>query len=246
MDRWNNIYIGTSGWSYPHWRGPFYPEDQKRKDFLSYYTQHFRTVEINNSFYKLPSPQTLRQWKKIAPSGFVFTFKASRYITHMKKLKDPEDTLPPLFESAGALGDKLGPILFQFPPRWRLNMDRFLFFLDSLPPGYRYAFEFRDPSWQVPAVYEALLMVEAAFCIFELSGFLTPKEVTAEFVYIRLHGPDGAYQGEYDASTLAGWAGAMTHWADEGRDVFCFFDNDESGYAAKNALRLHNMLNKDA
>ncbi len=244
MIRSNNIYIGTSGWSYSHWVGPFYPAQEKPKDFFSYYSKQFKAVEINNSFYRLPPAETLNHWKNTAPSGFVFAFKGSRYITHMKKLKDPENTLPPLFESAGALGDKLGPIFFQFPPRWRLNLDRFLHFLDILPPDYRYAFEFRDPTWVVPSVYEALREIGAAFCIFELSGYLTPKEITADFVYIRLHGPDGAYKGEYDTSTLAGWAGAISHWAKEGRDVFCFFDNDECGYAARNALRLDKMLNK--
>lgn len=245
MIEWNNIYIGTSGWAYPHWQGPFYPAGRKKKDFLAYYVDHFRTVEINNSFYKLPSAETLSRWKETAPSGFIFALKASRYITHMKKLKDPGDTLPRLLEAAKALGDKLGPILFQFPPRWHLNMDRFMDFLDALPTDFRYAFEFRDPDWQVPSVYEALREMGAAFCIFELSGFLTPKEITADFVYIRLHGPDGAYRGEYDTSTLAGWAGAMTHWAGEGREVFCFFDNDEAGYAVQNALRLRKMLNKE-
>ena len=235
------IHIGTSGWHYSHWQGVFYPEEMAKKEFLKYYADHFQTVEINNSFYQLPKKETLTSWRNSVPSGFIFTVKASRYITHMKKLKDPSEPLHTLLETVEVLGDKLGPILFQLPPRWQFNPQRFDNFLDSLPANHRYAFEFRDPRWFNTSAYEMMSKHRAAFCIYELAGLLSPKEVTADFIYIRLHGPGKAYQGEYDTDALAGWAGAFYTWAKQGKEIFCYFDNDEAGYAAQDALRLQKM-----
>jgi len=236
------VHIGTSGWHYNHWSGPFYPEDLAKKEFLSFYQQHFRTVEINNSFYQLPSEKTLTEWRDSVPQGFIFAVKGSRYITHMKKLKDPDQSVPPLLERLQALGDRLGPILFQLPPRWHFNEERLEAFLESLPRDYRYALELRDPSWLNQGAYRILSKHGAAFCIYELAGRLSPKEVTADFVYIRLHGPGDAYQGRYDKQTLGGWAGAISAWTAKGLTVFIYFDNDEAGYAAQNALELQDML----
>ncbi|MFW6122775.1 MAG: DUF72 domain-containing protein [Thermodesulfobacteriota bacterium] len=236
------VHIGTSGWHYDHWSGPFYPEDLPKKDFLSFYQQHFHTVEINNSFYQLPSEKTLTEWRDSVPPGFIFAVKGSRYITHMKKLKDPDQSVPPLLERLQVLGDRLGPILFQLPPKWHFNEERLEAFLASLPRDYRYALELRDPSWLNQDAYRILSRHGAAFCIYELAGRLSPKEVTADFVYIRLHGPGGAYQGRYDKQTLAGWAGAISAWTAKGLTVFVYFDNDEAGYAAQNALELQEML----
>jgi len=239
-----NIHIGTSGWHYDSWVGAFYPEGLPKSDFLAYYSRHFHTVEINNSFYQLPKSETLTAWRKAVPKGFLFAVKASRYITHMKKLKDAKEALTSLLKRVDALGDKLGPILFQLPPRWRFNPERFYDFLEILPTNYRYAFEFRDTSWMDPAAYEALNMVGAAFCIYDLAGYASPKEITADFIYVRLHGPADAYKGSYHVSTLSGWAGAFSTWVDMGNQVFCYFDNDEAGYAAQNALKLQEMLAK--
>jgi uncharacterized protein YecE (DUF72 family) len=242
MAGWENVHVGTSGWHYVSWSGPFYPEDLPKKDFLRYYAEHFHTVEINNSFYQLPKKETLRSWRKAVPPGFVFTVKASRYITHMKKLKDVQKALSSLLNRVEALGDKLGPVLFQLPPRWRFNPERFYDFLETLPPDHRYAVEFRDRSWQNPKAYEALNLFGIAFCIYDLDGFLSPKEVTADFVYVRLHGPKAAYQGKYDIQALTGWVGTFSAWIDQAREVFCYFDNDEAGYAVQNALRLQEMM----
>lgn len=236
------IHIGTSGWHYDHWKGPFYPDDISAAEMLGFYAGHLGTVEINNSFYQLPEDKTLSEWRDNVPQGFVFSAKASRYITHMKKLKDPEEPVSTFIERITVLGEKLGPILFQLPPRWKLNLERLRSFLDALPGDHRYAFEFRDPSWFAKEVYEALCDKNAAFCIYELAGRLSPKEVTADFVYVRLHGPGDAYEGDYDAQTLAGWAGAFSSWARKGLDVYCYFDNDQKGYAARNALMLLDML----
>lgn len=240
------ILIGTSGWHYKHWKGPFYPEDTSAGTMLAYYARKFATVEINNSFYKLPRQQTLQNWRDGVPDAFVFGFKASRYITHMKKLKEPRESLTKLLRAVQALGPKLGPILFQLPPRWRCNNRRLAEFLEALPQTHRYAFEFRDPSWFNDAIYAILKSHGAAFCIYDLKGRVSPKAVTADFVYLRLHGPsETAYQGRYDVQALCGWAGAMTAWQRQNKSVYCFFDNDQAGYAATDALRLKEMIEKE-
>jgi uncharacterized protein YecE (DUF72 family) len=160
----------------------------------------------------------------------------------MKKLHDARKPLSRFLSGVDVLGEKLGPVLFQLPPRWRLDTQRLRSFLDLLPREYRFAFEFRDPSWFDPEVYGALSDRGAAFCIYDLGGGLSPKEVTSDMVYIRLHGPDGPYKGEYETRVLAGWAGAFAAWSAQGKEIYCFFDNDEAGYAPNDALRLMEML----
>lgn len=237
-----DVLIGTSGWSYDHWQGPFYPKELPPRERLKYYAERIASTEINNSFYQLPDKKTLQAWHDTVPADFVFTAKGSRYITHMKKLKDPEKSVSGFLERIGILEDKLGPILLQLPPRWRFNGKRLAAFLAQLSGEFRYAFEFRDPSWLNEETYAMLAEHKAAFCIYDLDGFLSPREVTADVVYVRLHGPDGPYQGSYDSRTLSGWAGAFSTWSAQGRDVYCYFDNDQAGYAAQNALRLQSML----
>jgi uncharacterized protein YecE (DUF72 family) len=238
------IHIGTSGWHYRHWKGPFYPVNMASGAFLAYYAQSFNTVEINNTFYQLPQEKTFERWRQTAPPRFLFAVKASRYITHLKKLGDPEHSVPPLLARAALLGEALGPILFQLPPRWGPNLDRLRRFLQTLPFSYRYAFEFRDPSWLTVAIFQALAEHQAALCIYDFAGRRSPLEVTADFVYLRLHGPGGAYQGSYSEATLRQWADAIAVWSSQGQEVFCYFDNDEAGYAAKNALRLLQMVQR--
>ena len=234
-------HIGTSGWQYDHWQGSFYPEDLAKKRFLDYYAEHFQTVEINNSFYQLPSPETLIQWREVTPPGFLFSVKASRYITHMKKLKDPAEPVSNFLKRIELLEDKLGPILFQLPPHWHFNRERLSSFLEALPDSFNYTFEFRDPSWLNPDAYELLTAHHTAFCIYDFAGRLSPKEITADFIYIRLHGPGNAYQGLYDTSALAGWAGAFSSWSSQGYQIYCYFDNDQAGFAVQNALQLQQM-----
>lgn len=238
------IHIGTSGWSYDHWRGPFYPEHHSDSRMLDYYAQRLGCVEINSSFYHLPAAQTLQHWYDSTPDKFLFAVKASRYITHMKKLRDAEATVPALLGRVGTLGDKLGPILFQLPPHWRFNATRLAGFLDGLSPEFRYAFEFRDRSWINDHTCELLSAHAAAFCIYELDGFLAPQQVTSDFVYVRLHGPGAAYQGSYDERTLAGWAERIFSWASSGLSIHCYFDNDQHGHAVNNALRLQALLDR--
>ncbi len=236
------IRIGTSGWSYPHWSGRFYPERLGADAWLGYYAERFDTVEINATFYRLPSEQTVAEWASGVPEGFLFAVKASRYITHMKKLKDPDQTLPPFFDRVAGLGKHLGPVLFQTPPRWRVNLDRLAAFLESLPRGLQYAFEFRDPSWHSDGVRTLLEKHGAAFCVFQLEAVTAPDWVTAGFAYVRLHGPHEAYAGRYSSATLKTWAGRLKAWEAAGVHSFCYFDNDQAAQAPRDAARLMALL----
>ena len=235
------IHVGTSGWHYAHWVGPFYPPETRPAAFLEHYARHFGSVEINATFYRLPKPATLVAWRDCTPPGFLFACKASRFITHMMKLKEPARTAL-FFDTIAALGDKLGPVLFQLPPRWRLDIERLCAFLDALPAGLRYAFEFREESWFAPAVYRLLERHGAALCAYDLDRRRSPVRVTAPFVYVRLHGPDGPYRGRYSGQALSGWARRLLGWRERGLDSYCYFDNDEAGHAAQDALRLAAMV----
>lgn len=232
------IRIGTSGWQYKHWRGPFYPADLPASRMLAFYLEHFDTVEVNNSFYRLPALATFENWKAASPPGFLFAVKGSRFITHMKKLKDPEPSSRKFFDAVAGLGRKLGPILWQLPPFWQVNAERLDEFLSVLPRRRRYAFEFRNETWFTGEVNVILQRHKAAFCIYDLDYRQSPRTVTADWVYVRLHGPDGKYAGSYSDDALKEWARQFETWAREGRDVYCYFDNDQAGYAVRNALRL--------
>jgi uncharacterized protein YecE (DUF72 family) len=237
------VFIGTSGWHYADWRGPFYPEEARASEFLEYYSRRFDTAEINNSFYGMPETRMFREWKNSVPADFIFAVKGSRYITHMKKLRDTREAAARFVKRARELGGKLGPILFQLPPRWKANKERLRDFLKGLPKDTRYAFEFRDPSWFDDSIYRSLAERNAAFCIYDLGGRTSPLEVTSDFVYIRLHGPGGPYQGEYTGRRLKRWAGLISKWK-KNRNVYCYFDNDQKGYAPKDAFKLKAMLRK--
>lgn len=240
----HKIIIGTSGWNYKHWIGTFYPEELKQKDWLKYYYERFTSVELNASFYHLPRKETFEKWRQAVPKGFTFAVKASRYITHMKKLNEPEDSLKLFFDNAFALEDKLGPVLFQLPPGWGYNPERFNIFLTKLPKDIHITFEFRNQSWWNEEVYKLLKQYNFSFCIFELAGLKTPEVVTADHVYVRLHGPTGhKYQGSYSEETLKHWSEKFKLWQQENRTVYCYFDNDDSGYAAHNALTIKKMTN---
>lgn len=232
------ILIGTSGWQYKHWRGPFYPADLPASRMLAFYLEHFDTVEVNNSFYHLPAPATFENWKAASPPGFLFAVKGSRFITHMKKLKDPEPSSQKFFDAVAGLGRKLGPILWQLPPFWQVNTERLDEFLAVLPRRRRYAFEFRNETWFTEEVNAILRRRKAAFCIYDFDYRQSPRTVTADWVYVRLHGPDGKYAGSYSDDALKEWARQFEAWSREGRDVYCYFDNDQAGYAVQNALRL--------
>jgi len=236
------VHIGTSGWHYPHWKGPFYPENLPASKMLEFYTRHFDTVELNNTFYRLPVESGVRQWRASTPAHFVFAAKGSRFLTHMKKLKDPAPGIEKYFDRIKGLGSKLGPIVWQLPPNWEVNADRLDAFLRALPKRRRFAFELRHPSWHNDEVYSILRRHNGAFCIFEIAGMFSGIELTADFTYVRLHGPGGAYQGSYSDEALRRWAAQVREWDRKLREVYLYFDNDQAAYAAENALALRRIL----
>lgn len=240
------VRIGTSGWHYKHWVGNFYPEKCPVSKMLAHYYALFDTVELNNTFYMLPKIETMQCWRDATPKNFEFAVKASRFLTHNKKLKEPENALNNFVPRAEALGEKLGPILFQLPPKWRINVDRLKEFLEALPKYHRYTFEFREPTWLTPQVYDLLRVHNAAFCIYELAGFHSPIEITADWGYVRLHGPGGKYQGSYSDEVLRTWAKRIALWSKELKSIYVYFDNDQAGYAAENALRLKRLIQKSS
>jgi uncharacterized protein YecE (DUF72 family) len=238
------IRIGTSGWHYKHWVGRYYPAKLPSSKMLAWYQQQFDTVELNNTFYRLPPPEAVKEWRESTPPDFRFAVKGSRYLTHMKKLKDPEPGLEKFFSPVELLESKLGPILFQLPPGWDVNPGRLEHFLEVLPRQNRYAFEFRNQTWNHPDVYSLLRRWNAAYCAFDLAGYQSPVEITADFTYVRLHGPGGKYQGSYDDEALRRWARWVQSLSAELKAIYVYFDNDDSGYAPADALRLREMVNR--
>jgi uncharacterized protein YecE (DUF72 family) len=236
------IHIGTSGWSYRDWRGTFYDPSAPPRDHLAFYARHFTTVEVNNTFYRLPKIETLQSWRDTVPANFIFAIKASRYMTHMKRLSDPEQSISRFFDRIEALGDRLGPILFQCPPRWHINVDRLEAFLRQLPRDHRYAFEFRDPTWFDREVYYLLSQHRVAFCVYDLAGTQSPMVTTTDMVYVRFHRPAGKDTWEYDRDTLVGWAESIVTWVDAGLSIYCYFNNDPGGAAPQNAQDLLELL----
>jgi uncharacterized protein YecE (DUF72 family) len=236
--RRGELRIGTSGWSYAHWRGDFYPAGLPQKRWFQYYATQFDTAEINASFYRLPSQATTAAWREAAPRGFVFAWKASQYITHSKKLKDSEQALERVYAPMASMGAALGPALFQLPPQLKLNLERLESFLPLLPTDRRHTIEFRDPSWYVSPVFEALNRHKVALCISDHHHAPAPWLATADFIYVRGHGPGGAYVGPYSDKTLADWSDRLDAWRREGRDTYAYFDNDIGCAAPYDALKL--------
>ncbi|MDB5512097.1 MAG: hypothetical protein JWR08_1580 [Enterovirga sp.] len=232
------LFIGTSGWHYGSWLGPFYPERHPKPKLLAFYAGVFDTTEINLSFYRLPTEAAVAAWRDGTPDDFVFAWKAHRVITHYRRLTNPEEPIANVFARMAGLGPKGGPVLFQLPPRFRANRERLAAFLSALPPGGRYTVEFRDPSWYEPAILDLLAEFDAALCISDHAHAPSPWVATASFVYVRGHGPSGRYHGSYDDAALADWAGHVARWRAEGRDVFSFFDNDIKAAAPADAQRL--------
>jgi len=208
----------------PHWNNRFCPSGLPESKQLSYYAERFDIVELNNTFYKLPTEAPVLRWKETSPPEFHFAVKGSRYLTHVKKLKDLDVGLERFFARVDLLGSKLGPVLFQLPPHWEIDCARLRGFLKALPRGNRYAFEFRDPSWHNESVYKVLEEVKAAYCIFDLAGFQSPMPLTADFTYIRLHGSGAMYEDSYQESRLRSWAKRLREWGLTA--VYIFFDND--------------------
>lgn len=236
-----SIRIGCSGWQYKHWRGDFYPSDLSQIAWLEYYAGRFDTVEINNSFYRLPDATTFAGWRRRVPRHFLFAVKASRYLTHLKKLKDPDDPVALFFSRAEKLGPALGPVLYQLPPRWPLNLDRLQTFLEALPRRRQHAIEFREPSWYDPAVFALLEKYRVALCVHDMQGSDSGKRAVGPFVYARFHGPQ-KYSGRYPDAMLEGWAEWLAHRVRAGVPVYAYFNNDSGGHAPRDAVRLRQAI----
>jgi len=219
------LRVGTSGWSYPNWRGLFYPPGLKPADWLGFYARQFATVELNASFYRLPTPAMVERWAAVTPPGFLFAVKAWRIITHEKRLEDCQETWAQFLARIEPLGGKLGPILFQLPPRFPADPARLARFLALLPSGHRYAFEFRDPSWWQDEVYALLEGRGAAFVCFDLAGLRSPRLTTGPLAYLRLHGFERRYRGGYPAAALTDWAGWLAAERAAEREVLAYLDN---------------------
>jgi len=240
-----DIRIGTSGYHYKHWLGRYYPAGMKANEMLAHYLRDFDTVELNNTFYQLPTESTFDAWRKNTPANFLYAVKGSRFITHMIKLKDAQRGLTNFMPRAERLRSKLGPILWQLPPGWKVNVERLEEFLSILPKEHRYTFELRNETWMTDEVLELLKKYNAAFCIYELAGYHSPIELTADWTYVRLHGPTSfKYQGSYSDAQMEEWAERIRGWSRKLKAVYVYFDNDDSAYAVDNALTLKKMLGR--
>jgi len=237
----SRLYCGTSGWIYSDWRGLFYPNELPQSKWLSYYSQRFDTVEINNSFYRLPEKCTFEKWRDESPLDFTFAVKASRFLTHMKKLKDPQEPLGRILANSDGLASKRGPILYQLPPYWHLNLTRLEEFLNILPVGARHVFEFRDDTWQCEAVWSLLQRFRVGYCIMDSPGLPQHVRVTADFSYIRMH--SGSNRGDYSHRQLLWWSDRVIELLQHG-DVYIYFNNDLHGYAVNNALELKRLVGR--
>jgi len=239
-----NLHIGTSGFYYDHWIGKCYPETISKRDLLSYFVQKFKTVEINSTFYHLPRQSTIAHWLEVAPANFLFSLKANRSITHSKKLKDTENEVRTFIHLIKPMKAKLGVILFQLPPSLKLDIGLLDSFLSGLPSGYRYAVEFRHNSWMDQVVFDLMALHRVGFCINDFGQRQTPRIVTAPFVYLRMHGPLGRYNGKYSKEQIAALCRSIEGFTGEGKEVFCYFNNDMEGFSWENAQELIALCTK--
>ena len=244
------LLIGCSGWSYSHWgKGVFYPPQIKAAQYLEYYCQHFKTVEINNSFYRLPKSQYLDRWHQGSGRGFVFAAKIHRQITHFRKLRNCRDALKANAVLAEHLDKKLGPLLFQLPPSLHADHSLLADFLDLLASDAgswikQAAFEFRHESWLTDKTYELLNQAGCAICLADWHSCKVRETNDAKFVYIRRHGPSGPYAGCYTSRGLRGDAQKIVQYLLEGKDVYAYFNNDIQGYAVRNAKALQQLVDQ--
>jgi uncharacterized protein YecE (DUF72 family) len=237
------VLVGTSGWHYDSWRGPFFPKRLPLKSQLQFYASQFPTAELNGVFYRTPTPAAVQSWRDQTGKDFVFAWKASKFITHWKRLSENSVNSLELLENRLTLLDsKVGPILFQLPPTFKADPDRLRNFFEMLPNTRRYSFEFRDPSWYAPRILKMLTERNISLCLSDHHDAPAPWKRTADFVYIRGHGPGGQYKGHYPKITLTEWASRIRAWKKQGRDVYVYFDNDQKSAAPTDALKLRQML----
>ena len=240
-----DLRIGCSGFLYDHWRKNFYPEDLSKTYWLEYYSRHFPTIELNVTFHRLPERETFTKWYLSTPKNFVFSLKGSRFITHVKKLKDCAEPIEAFFSRASLLKEKLGIILWQFPPTFNLDVERFKEFLEALKPyGTRNTFELRNRTWINKKVIDLLQRENAAFCMADYPEFLNKLPLTSDFVYMRRHGKGGSYATSYSTEVLKDDAKGIKAYLKQKKNVFIYFNNDAFGYAPRNASELITLLDK--
>lgn len=236
------VRIGTSGWHYESWIGPFYPAGTPKSQLLSAYARRFSTTEINASFYRVPSEKAVAAWRDQSPEDFLFAWKASRFITHFKRLKEAGESIDYVIGRMALLGDKFGPVLWQLPPQMTPDHERLARFLEVLPRDRFHAVEFRHPDWFAQQTFKLLRDAGVSLCISDHAAAPAPWEATAGHVYIRAHGPGGRYEGSYADRTLADWARRIAGWQRGRRTVYCYFDNDVKSAAPFDAERLIRLV----
>jgi uncharacterized protein YecE (DUF72 family) len=240
----SEVWVGTSGYVYPHWRGGvFYPPGLKPREELAWYAGQFRTVELNYPFYRAPAADTYRRWRGETPDDFLFAVKVSREVSHRRRLREIAEPLRAFLDAALGLGPKLGPLLVQLPPQFTCDLARLAEFLDTLPEGQRWVLETRHPSWRTPTVWQMLAGRGVALCV-PIGGRVEPDLVTtAAFSYLRMHAGRGA-GGAFAEDELERWAGRIRGLARAGKDVYVYFNNDREGHAVRDARRLLERLRR--
>ena len=236
------VYVGTSGWNYPHWKGAFYPEGLPQAKWLKHYVEFFNCVELNVTFYRLVKKKTFQNWRQNTPDNFSFVTKGSRFITHIKKLKYVSQPLDLFINHARGLKDKLALVLWQLPPSYKKDIKRLVYFLKLLKKtNLRHSFEFRNESWFNKEVYQILKEYNICLCIANSPRFPCERVITADFLYLRFHGRDLLYASDYSDRELKEW-GKFARGFKKHKDIFAFFNNDARGFAVKNALRFRELL----
>lgn len=238
----SKYFVGTSGWHYEHWRGLYYPVELAKPKWLKFYSKQFNTVELNNSFYHLPTEKAFITWRESSPENFVFAVKVSRFITHIKKLRNIGSASDNFLSRACLLQNKLGPLLYQLPPNMKRNDGVLESFLSILPQEYHHVFEFRHESWIDDAVFEILRRHKVGLCVFDMPGFICPLVATSDFAYIRFHGSGDMYASCYSDEELSQWAKKIAKLGKEVQAVYIYFNNDAEAFAVKNALTLAGYL----
>jgi uncharacterized protein YecE (DUF72 family) len=236
-------YVGCSGWHYEHWRGLYYSEELPKPKWLPFYARQFATVELNNSFYQLPSEKAFTNWRESTPDNFIFAVKVSRFITHIKRLRNLGSAVDNFLSRAGLLREKLGPLLYQLPPSMKRNDELLQDFVSSLPPKYQHVIEFRHKSWIDDTVFAILREHNVGLCVFDMPGFSCPLVATSDFAYVRFHGSEGLYSSCYSDEELYQWVQRIARLGQNVKDSYIYFNNDAQAFAVENAITLRNFLN---
>ena len=240
----SRLCVGCSGWNYKSWKGPFYPPALTTSKWLPYYAGRFDTVEINNTFYRLPEAPTFAAWRAQVPAGFLFAVKASRFLTHMKRLRDPHEPIERLMSRVQELGSSLGPVLYQLPANLHIDLPLLETFLRAVPRRGQHVMEFRDRSWYVNATFACLERHDVALCLHK-DGSEISEPFVGPFVYVRFHGTSGRYHGSYSDRALSAWAARLVERQRAGVDVYAYFNNDPDAVATRNAETLKRLTATD-